>query len=166
MVQLWPGDILKCVSCVFRKKHAAFKWKHAICEFPVSPGSAEALDGWGGKVKYLLIAYILSNTCAKNYQHRFMYVTVIARQSSDILGGHSVIIAAAAAVDNAVAVAAAACKWWRRSQRTKTLGDSKHAALHTEATSSPAKVHYQSPQSQNWWRQQRTAVTGLHDSWL
>ena len=33
------------------KKHAAFKWKDAISGFPVSPGSAEALGRWGGKIK-------------------------------------------------------------------------------------------------------------------
>jgi len=47
------------------KKHAAFKWKDAISGFPVSPGSAEALVRWGGKIKYILIAYFLGNICAK-----------------------------------------------------------------------------------------------------
>jgi len=69
----------------FGKKHAAFKWTDAISEFRVSPGSADALVRWGGKIKFL-IAYFLSNICTKNYQHRFMYVRVIARQSSDIIG--------------------------------------------------------------------------------
>ena len=32
------------------------------------------------------MAYFLSNVCAKNYQNRFMYIRVIARQSSDIFG--------------------------------------------------------------------------------
>jgi len=31
-----------CVSCVFGKKHAAFKWKRRNFWFPISPGSAEA----------------------------------------------------------------------------------------------------------------------------
>jgi len=34
----------------------------------------------------LLIAYFLSNICAKNYQIQSMYVRHIARQSSDIFG--------------------------------------------------------------------------------
>jgi len=38
------------------------------------------------KVAYLLIAYFLVNNCAKNYQNRFVYVRVIARQYSDIFG--------------------------------------------------------------------------------
>jgi len=56
----------KTMFCVFLvKKHAAFKWKDAISGFPVSPGSARALVRWGGKVKYILIAYFLSNIFAK-----------------------------------------------------------------------------------------------------
>jgi len=45
------------------KKHAAFKWKDGISGFPVSPGSAEALVRYGGKIKY--IAYFLGNIYAK-----------------------------------------------------------------------------------------------------
>ena len=48
----------------------------------VSPGSAEALVRWGGKIEYRLTAYILSNIPAKSYQNRLMYVKVIASQSS------------------------------------------------------------------------------------
>jgi len=51
-----------------------------------SPGSAEALVRRGGKIKYLVIAYFFSNICAKNYYYRFVYLGVIARQSSDIFG--------------------------------------------------------------------------------
>jgi len=65
VVQLWPGDIFNCVSCFLVKKHATFKWKEPISEFPVSPGSAEALVRWGGKIKYILIVYFLGNICAK-----------------------------------------------------------------------------------------------------
>jgi len=42
-----------------------------------SQGSAEALVMWGGKVKYLLIADFLINTCSKNCQNRFTYVRVM-----------------------------------------------------------------------------------------
>ena len=56
------------------KKHAAFKWKDAISGFPVSPGSAEALVRWGGKIKYILIAYFLGNIC----HNRTVYVKIIA----------------------------------------------------------------------------------------
>jgi len=34
--------------------------------------------------KHLLTSHFLSNIFAKNYQHRFTYVKIIARQSSDI----------------------------------------------------------------------------------
>jgi len=60
------------------KKHAAFKWKDAISEFPVSPGSAEALVRCAGTIKYILIAYILGNICAKNCRNRTVYVKIIA----------------------------------------------------------------------------------------
>ena len=60
------------------KKHATFKWKDAISGFPVSPGSAEALVKCGGKIKYILIAYFLGNSCAKNCHNRTVYVKIIA----------------------------------------------------------------------------------------
>jgi len=73
-----------CVSCFLVKKHAAFKWKDAISRFPVSPGSAEALVNWGGKIKYILIAYFLGNICAKNCRNRTVYVKIIASQRRDV----------------------------------------------------------------------------------
>jgi len=60
------------------KKHAAFKWKDAISGFPVYPGSAEALVRCGGKIKYILIAYFLGNTYAKNCRNQTVYVKIIA----------------------------------------------------------------------------------------
>ena len=60
------------------KKHAAFKWKDTISGFPVFPGSAEALVRCGGKVKYILIAYLLGNIYAKNCRNRTVYVKIIA----------------------------------------------------------------------------------------
>jgi len=62
------------------KKHEAFKWKDAISGCSVSPGSAEALIKWGGKIKYILIAYFLGNICAKNCRNRTMCVKIIASQ--------------------------------------------------------------------------------------
>ena len=44
----------------------------------------------GAEIMHLLIAYFLSNICAKNYPNRFLYVRVMARQITDILLGHSV----------------------------------------------------------------------------
>jgi len=67
-----------CVLCFLEKKHAAFKWKDAISGFPVSPGSAEAPVRWGGKIKYILIAYLLGNIHAKNCRNRTVYVKIIA----------------------------------------------------------------------------------------
>jgi len=52
--------------------------------FPVSQGNAEALERWGGKAKRLLISYVLSNTSAKNYRNRIVYVKIIASQRLDI----------------------------------------------------------------------------------
>jgi len=40
--------------------------------------SAEALVRCGGKTKYILIAYFLSNICAKNCRNRTVYVKIIA----------------------------------------------------------------------------------------
>jgi len=36
-------------------------WKDIISGFLVSPGSAETLVKWGGKIKYVVIAYFLGN---------------------------------------------------------------------------------------------------------
>jgi len=60
------------------KNHAAFKRKDAIAEFPVSPGSAEALVRCGGKIKYVLIACFLGNIYAKNCRNGTVYVKIIA----------------------------------------------------------------------------------------
>jgi len=60
-VTRWYFNVFRVLSL----KHAAFKWKDAISGFLVSPGSAEALIRWRGKIKYLLIAYFLRNICAK-----------------------------------------------------------------------------------------------------
>ena len=42
------------------------------------------------QIKHFLIAYILGNISAKNFQNQFMFVKVIARKSSDIFLRHSV----------------------------------------------------------------------------
>jgi len=84
VVQLWPGGILKLCFVFFSEKHAAFKWKDTISGFPVSPGSAEALVRWGGKIKYILIAYFRGNICAKNCHNRTMCVKMIASERWDV----------------------------------------------------------------------------------
>ena len=58
--------------------------KDAISEFPVYPGSAEALLRCGGKIKHILTAYFLRNICAKNCCNRTMYVKIIASQRWDV----------------------------------------------------------------------------------
>jgi len=75
---------------VLVKRHAAFKWKGIISGFPVSPGSAEALVTWGGKINYILIAYFLGNICTKNCRSRTVYVKIIASQRWDVFLRHSV----------------------------------------------------------------------------
>jgi len=49
-----------------------------ISGFPVSPGSAEALVRCGGKIMYILIAYFLGNSYAKNCCNRTVYVKITA----------------------------------------------------------------------------------------
>ena len=80
-VTRWYFNVFRVV---FGKKRAAFKWKDAIFGFPVSPGSAEAQVKWGGKIKYILIAYFLGNICAKNYHNQTVYVKIIASQMWDV----------------------------------------------------------------------------------
>jgi len=50
----------------------------------VSPGSATTLVRGGGITNYRLIAYSLSNSCAKNYQNRSMCVEVMVSTSLSI----------------------------------------------------------------------------------
>jgi len=76
--------------CVFGKK------TFSICDFSVKrrnrhnfriscfPGSAEALVRWGGKIKYILIAYFLGNIFAKNCCNRSAYAKIIASRRWDV----------------------------------------------------------------------------------
>jgi len=73
-----------CFVCFLTKQHTVFEWKDAISGFPVSQGSAEALDRWGEKTKHRLISYFLSNTSAKNYRNRIVYVKIIASRMWDV----------------------------------------------------------------------------------
>jgi len=75
----------------FGEKHAAFKWKDAISGFTVSPGSAEALVRWGGKIKYILIAYFVCNIRAKNCRNRTVYVKSIASCKGGTFLRHGVV---------------------------------------------------------------------------
>ena len=52
--------------------------------FPVLQGSAEPLDRWGGKTNHILISNFLSNSSAKNYHNRIVYVKIIASQKWDV----------------------------------------------------------------------------------
>ena len=84
VVEFWPGDILKLRFVFLVKKHAAFKWKDAIFGFPVSQSSAEALVRWGGKIKYILVAYFHGHICSKNCRNRNVSVKSIASQKWDV----------------------------------------------------------------------------------
>ena len=53
-------------------------------------GSAEALVRCGGKLLHLLIAYFLSNTCAKYYENTTMLSGVIAKNVEDVFLRHTV----------------------------------------------------------------------------
>ena len=46
--------------------------------FLLLQGNVEAPDKCGGKTKHRLISYFLSNTSAKNYHNRIVYVKIIA----------------------------------------------------------------------------------------
>ena len=64
----------------------------AISDFPVSPGSAEALVRLGGKIKYILIAYFLGNICAENCRNRTVHVKIIASCKGGTFLRHSVVL--------------------------------------------------------------------------
>jgi len=53
--------------------------------FLLSQCNAEALDRWGGKTKHHLISCFLSNTSAKNYRNRIVYVKLITSKMWDVL---------------------------------------------------------------------------------
>jgi len=53
-------------------------------------GSAETLVKCGEKLKQLLIAYFLCNTCAKNYAYLIMLSRVTAKNVGDVFLRHSV----------------------------------------------------------------------------
>jgi len=73
-----------CFVCSLAKQNTVFKGKDAISGFPVSQGSAEALDRWGRKTKHRLISYFLSNTSAKHCRNQIEYVKIIASQRCDV----------------------------------------------------------------------------------
>jgi len=71
---------------------------HAQCTsalssgFPDLQGSAETLDRWGWKTKRRIVSYFRSNTYAKNYRNRIVYVKIIASQRWDVFLTHSLFI--------------------------------------------------------------------------
>jgi len=50
----------------------------------LSQCNAKVLDTWGGKAKYCLISYFLSNISAKYYRNRIVYINIIASQRWDV----------------------------------------------------------------------------------
>jgi len=71
--------------------------------FPISQGSAEALERWVGKTKHHLISYFLRNTSAKNYRNQIVYVKTTASQRWDVFLRHSL---------HAVWLLCFICTWW------------------------------------------------------
>ena len=73
-----------------RERRSSWTVLHAQCTsvlcsgFPLSQGNTEAVDRWGRQRKYRLISYFLSNTSAKNYRNRIMYVKIIASKRWDV----------------------------------------------------------------------------------
>ena len=82
-----PAGLLGDIFQEKESRERCMSWAvlHAQCTsalssgFPISQGNAEALERWGGKARHLLISYFLSNTSAKNYRNRIVYVKTIAR---------------------------------------------------------------------------------------
>jgi len=77
----WFGSdqvIFLTVFHVFWWKSMQHLSEKTISGCPVSPGSAEALVTWGGKIKYSLIAWFLGNIYAKNCRNWTMYVKITA----------------------------------------------------------------------------------------
>jgi len=77
--------IFLTVYRIFGVKPCSIYAKRCNFWFPVSPGSAEALVSWGGKIKHILIAYFLGNIFAKNCRNRTVYVQIIASQNGTFL---------------------------------------------------------------------------------
>jgi len=67
-------DIASQISVMFGIQH---DWRDQISAVHVSPGSAETLVREFGITNHHLIAYLLSNISAKNYQNQLMWVEVI-----------------------------------------------------------------------------------------
>jgi len=58
--------------------------------FRTQQGRVAALNRWGGKLKYLLMAYTLSNTCAKNLCKWTLLVQMIIKNVVTFFLEHSV----------------------------------------------------------------------------
>jgi len=56
--------------------------------FPLLQGNAEAPNRQGGKTRHRLISYFFSNTSAKNYRNRIVYVKIIVW---DVFLRHSIL---------------------------------------------------------------------------
>ena len=63
---------------------ACIKHQCAVFWVFLSQCNAEALAKWGRKTKHHLIYYFLSNTSAKTYRSRIVYVKIIASRRWDV----------------------------------------------------------------------------------
>ena len=59
--------------------------------YSIFSGSAEALVRCGGKLWHLLIAYFISNMCAKYYENPTMLSKVTAKNAGDVFLRHTVL---------------------------------------------------------------------------
>jgi len=70
------ADRVELTLCILKKMFLYCR----VCDFQgfkVSQGKICTWDWWGGKLNFLLIAYLLSNICTKNYQSRATTVKII-----------------------------------------------------------------------------------------
>ena len=79
--------IFLTMFCVFLVKSMQHLTEKTISGFSLYPGTAESSVRWGGKIKYVLIAYFLGNIFAKNCCNRTVCVglKITASQRWDVL---------------------------------------------------------------------------------
>ena len=82
-----------CTTCFWNfqwNNHMTLSEKMVLLCLSVLQGSAETLFRWGGKINHLSIALTLSNTCAKDYWNRKIFVQVTAKNVGGVFLRHTV----------------------------------------------------------------------------
>jgi len=90
MFKVTTSGMLAATHILREKTHACGVLKRHNFRVHVSLGSAEILVRRGGIINHHSIAYSVSNTSAKNYQNRLMWVESIVCNISVVFLGHSV----------------------------------------------------------------------------